>query len=232
MKRILVLKDEGEESRLPKSDDYELYYESNRRSALDFLKRYSAAAVVFECRPSAADFRFFREQTDLPLIAAVPSENYAAKAYKTGFDDVFFGELPGTFACLLEKNASRYAGKNEKRGGEKTASLGNVSVSLSAYSVSVGEKPVRMPKKELELLYTLLSAPETVFSRDRLLDEIWGVDYEGDGRTVDVHILRIRKKLSENAADIGIKTVHAAGYKAHKICREDEISENTVKNPR
>ena len=85
-------------------------------------------------------------------------------------------------------------------------------VNMTNYTVILEGKPVEMPPKELELLYFLASKPNQVFTRDQLLDRLWGYEYIGDSRTVDVHIKRLREKLNENH-NWSISTVWGKGYK-------------------
>ena len=85
-------------------------------------------------------------------------------------------------------------------------------VNLTNYSVIYYGKSVDMPPKELELLYFLASSPNQVFTREQLLDRIWGYEYAGDSRTVDVHIKRLREKIKDHS-DWSIATVWAVGYK-------------------
>lgn len=86
-------------------------------------------------------------------------------------------------------------------------------VNKTAYQVSVMGETIFFPPKELELLYTLACSPNKVFTRDELLDRVWGYEYYGDTRTVDVHIDRIRKKLKNCSFNWSIKTVYGIGYK-------------------
>ena len=85
-------------------------------------------------------------------------------------------------------------------------------VNLSNYSVLYNGKPIDMPPKELELLYFLASSPNQVFTREQLLDHIWGYEYIGDTRTVDVHVKRLREKIKDHAS-WSIATVWGIGYK-------------------
>ena len=85
-------------------------------------------------------------------------------------------------------------------------------VNLSNYSVTYDGHQVDMPPKELELLYFLASSPNQVFTREQLLDKLWGYEYVGDTRTVDVHIKRLREKLNNNH-NWSIATVWGIGYK-------------------
>ena len=89
-----------------------------------------------------------------------------------------------------------------------------LTVNLNQYTVHYMGKPLEMPPKELELLYYLASHPGMVYTREQLLEQVWGYDYFGDSRTVDVHVKRLREKLSEGES-LGwlIKTVWGVGYK-------------------
>ena len=88
----------------------------------------------------------------------------------------------------------------------------DLTINLSNYSVLYNGKTIEMPPKELELLYFLASSPNQVFTREQLLDHIWGYEYLGDTRTVDVHIKRIREKIKDHE-HWGIETVWGIGYK-------------------
>ena len=96
--------------------------------------------------------------------------------------------------------------------GEKSVSYPDLTINLTNYSVTYMGKQVDMPPKELELLYFLASSPNQVFTREQLLDHIWGYEYVGDTRTVDVHVKRIREKLNSED-EWGIRTVWSVGYK-------------------
>lgn len=89
----------------------------------------------------------------------------------------------------------------------------NLSVNLSNYNVVYKGEPLELPPKELELLYFLAAHPNKVFTREQLLEQVWGFDYYGDSRTVDVHIKRLREKLQDPNEAWQIKTVWGVGYK-------------------
>jgi two-component system alkaline phosphatase synthesis response regulator PhoP len=89
----------------------------------------------------------------------------------------------------------------------------NVTIFKDSYEVFKGDKLVNLTAKEYELLYKLAENRGKVFSRDKLLETIWGFDFEGESRTVDVHIQRLRKKLSSDKNNSVIKTVFGVGYK-------------------
>ncbi len=94
----------------------------------------------------------------------------------------------------------------------KIVSYPGLTINLTNYSVECSGKTIDMPPKELELLYFLASSPNQVFTREQLLDQIWGYEYVGDTRTVDVHIKRLREKLKENSS-WALGTVWGIGYK-------------------
>ena len=100
-------------------------------------------------------------------------------------------------------------GENE----EKTVKYDKLIINLTNYELIVDGKQIDTPPKELELIYHLASNPNKVFSRDKLLDEVWGFEYYGDSRTVDVHVKRLREKLEGVSDKWSIKTVWSVGYK-------------------
>jgi DNA-binding response OmpR family regulator len=95
---------------------------------------------------------------------------------------------------------------------DKIVAYQDLTINLTNYSVTYMGEPIDMPPKELELLYCLASNPGRVFTREQLLDQIWGYEYVGDTRTVDVHIKRIREKLHDNE-NFKISTIWGIGYK-------------------
>lgn len=96
--------------------------------------------------------------------------------------------------------------------GEKSVSYPDLTINLTNYSVTYMGKQVDMPPKELELLYFLAASPNQVFTREQLLDHIWGYEYIGDTRTVDVHIKRLREKIKDHPM-WSLATVWGIGYK-------------------
>ena len=94
---------------------------------------------------------------------------------------------------------------------ERSLSLGALTLDPSSHTVTAAGQPVTLTLKEFELLRTMMAKPGVVFTRDRLLSEVWGTDYDGETRTVDVHIRTLRQKLGECGAMIG--TVRGVGYR-------------------
>ena len=96
---------------------------------------------------------------------------------------------------------------------EKKLEFDKLVINLDSYELVVDGKRMEAPPKEMELLYHLASSPNRVFTRNQLLDEVWGFDYFGDSRTVDVHIKRLREKLEGVSDKWSLKTVWGVGYK-------------------
>ncbi len=95
----------------------------------------------------------------------------------------------------------------------KRLSFDKLVINLDSYELLVDGKKIDTPPKELELLYHLASTPNRVYTRNQLLDEVWGFDYFGDSRTVDVHIKRLREKVENVSDEWALKTVWGVGYK-------------------
>ena len=106
----------------------------------------------------------------------------------------------------ISNSASEEAGENE-------ISFDGLRINQSTYEVYLDDKKIEMPPKEFELLYFLAKNTNKVFTRDQLLDEIWGYEFFGDSRTVDVHIKRIREKVENEEKNWHLKTVWGVGYK-------------------
>ena len=102
---------------------------------------------------------------------------------------------------------------------EKRLSFDKLVINLDSYELLVDGKRVDTPPKELELLFHLASAPNRVFTRNQLLDEVWGFDYFGDSRTVDVHVKRLREKLEGVSDSWSLKTVWGVGYKFEVVAQ-------------
>lgn len=95
----------------------------------------------------------------------------------------------------------------------KEVSFDKLVVNMTRYELKVDNKTIDTPPKELELLFHLASNPNRVYTRDQLLDEVWGFEYYGDSRTIDVHVKRLREKLEGVSTKWALKTVWGVGYK-------------------
>lgn len=119
-------------------------------------------------------------------------------------------ELVARMKAVLRRAENQVAAEESK---EKELRFDGLRINQSTYEVYLDEKKVEMPPKEFELLYFLAENTNKVFTRDQLLDEIWGYEFFGDSRTVDVHIKRIREKVESEDRNWHLKTVWGVGYK-------------------
>ena len=154
------------------------------------------------------------DKTPIIMLTAKGETDDKVTGLKTGADDYItkpfeMKEVLARIHAVLR----RTSGAEEEAAGEKKLSFDNLTINLDSYELLVGEQRVDTPPKELELLYHLASAPNRVFTRNQLLDEVWGFDYFGDSRTVDVHIKRLREKLEGVSDQWRLKTVWGVGYK-------------------
>ncbi len=106
---------------------------------------------------------------------------------------------------------------HNKTDDDEVVKFENIEISLQKYELKLLGKAIDVPPKELELLYFLASNCNRVFTRDQLLDKVWGFDYLGDSRTVDVHVKRLREKLEGVSDKWILKTVWGVGYKFETI---------------
>ena len=112
-------------------------------------------------------------------------------------------------AVLRRTDGSR----SEENDTKKTIIYENLEINIVNYELKVNGVAIDTPPKELELIYHFASNPNRVYTRDQLLDEVWGFDYYGDSRTVDVHVKRLREKLEGVSDKWSLKTVWGVGYK-------------------
>ncbi len=142
------------------------------------------------------------ETIDKVLGLELGADDYVVKPFDAK-------EVVARIKAILRRTTSGDA----EKGDRKIVTFNKLSINLESYELKVDGKVVDTPPKELELLYHLASNPNRVFTRDQLLDEVWGFEYYGDSRTVDVHVKRLREKLEGVCADWSLKTVWGVGYK-------------------
>ena len=118
---------------------------------------------------------------------------------------------PRRWVARIKAVLRRYGTTEEEQ--VKEVKYDTLSINLTNYELRVNGVQVDTPPKEMELIYHLASNPNRVFSRDELLDQVWGFDYYGDSRTVDVHVKRLREKLEGVSDKWTLKTVWGVGYK-------------------
>ena len=130
------------------------------------------------------------------------ADDYVVKPFETK-------EVIARINAVLRRSGKR----GEDAAEVKEVHYENLSINLTNYELKVKGVQVDTPPKEMELIYHLASNPNRVFTRDQLLDEVWGFDYYGDSRTVDVHVKRLREKLEGASDKWALKTVWGVGYK-------------------
>ena len=160
--------------------------------------------------------RQIRQKSDCPIIMLTAKGETFDKVLglELGADDYVVKpfdtkEIVARIKAVLRRSGPVGAPASEV----KEVSYDKLTVNMTRYELKVDGKVVDAPPKELELLFHLASNPNRVFTRDQLLDEVWGFEYYGDSRTVDVHIKRLREKLEGVSDQWSLKTVWGVGYK-------------------
>lgn len=154
-----------------------------------------------------------REKSNVPIIMLTAKGETLDKVtgLEMGADDYIVKPFePKELIARVHAVLRRYG---EKEGSSKVVSFDKLMINLDSYELVVNGEKVDTPPKELELLFHLASSPNRVYTRNQLLDEVWGFDYFGDSRTVDVHIKRLREKLEGISEKWALKTVWGVGYK-------------------
>ena len=161
--------------------------------------------------------KYIRQSSQVPIIMLSAKGEVFDKVLglELGADDYMVKPFDSKELVARAKAVMRRYQKSKQQADEKGQNIveyPDLSINLSNYSVVYKGNTVDMPPKELELLYFLASSPNQVFTREQLLDNIWGYEYIGDTRTVDVHIKRLREKIKDHNS-WSISTVWGIGYK-------------------
>ena len=159
--------------------------------------------------------RAIRAESDTPVIMLTAKGETSDKVMglKAGADDYItkpfeMKEVLARMEAVLRRADRGVAEKKVRR-----LVFDNLIIDMDAFELTVSGKKVDTPPKEMELLFYLASSPNRVYTRNQLLDEVWGFDYFGDSRTVDVHVKRLREKLEGASESWSLKTVWGVGYK-------------------
>lgn len=218
--KILIVDDDDNISELIalylEKEGYGTKRVDNGNDAIDVFKSYLPNLVILDLMLPGKDgfdvCKDIRQVSNIPIIMLTAKGETFDKilGLELGADDYVVKpfdtkELTARVKAVLR----RYSPKKD---ATKQIIMPGLSINLSNYTVVYNEAKIEMPPKELELLYFLAANANQVFTREQLLDRIWGYEYIGDTRTVDVHIKRIREKINETDA-WGIKTVWGIGYK-------------------
>ncbi len=153
------------------------------------------------------------DKTPIIMMTAKGQTEDKVKGLEMGADDYIVKPFVMTEVLARIHAVLRRAGEEDTSEKEKKLSFDKLVINLDSYELIVDGKRVNTPPKELELLYYLASHPNRAFSRNQLLDAVWGFEYFGDSRTVDVHIKRLRDKVEGVSDQWSIETVHTVGYK-------------------
>lgn len=159
--------------------------------------------------------REIRKTSDTPIIMLTAKGETFDKilGLELGADDYVSKPFDTKEVIARIKAVLRRSNDNDKQNQVSEVRYDKLKINLTNYEMVVNGVRVDTPPKELELIYHLASNPNRVYTRDQLLDEVWGFDYYGDSRTVDVHVKRLREKLENVSDEWSLKTVWGVGYK-------------------
>lgn len=191
-------------------------------SAIKVFSEYRPDMILLDLMLPGIDgyqvCRMIRNESDVPIMMLSAKGEVFDKVLglELGADDYMIKpfdtkELVARVKAVLRRTLKRDK-QDEPEKQDNLVEYVGLQVNLANYSVIYNDQSVDMPPKEIELLYFLAASPNQVFTREQLLDHIWGYEYIGDTRTVDVHIKRIREKLPGNEY-WSISTVWGIGYK-------------------
>ena len=159
--------------------------------------------------------REIRKKASTPIIMLTAKGETFDKilGLELGADDYVVKPFEAKEVVARIKAVLRRAAPAETTSDSKEVHFDKLSINMTNYELKVDGKQIDVPPKEMELIYHLASNPNRVYTRDQLLDEVWGFDYYGDSRTVDVHVKRLREKLEGVSDKWSLKTVWGVGYK-------------------
>ena len=220
MFRLLVVEDDpvlGQLfSRVLERAGYSAVTASDGREALEIAGREYIDLVITDVMMPVMDGveltrRLREEKSTLPILMITARGDYNAKqdAFFSGVDDYMVKPVDVNEMVLRVGALLRRA----KSVSEKKLTFGSTTLTYDNFTVTSGEESLDLPQKEFMLLYKLLSTPGRIFTRQQIMDDIWGMESETDPHTVDVHINRLRDRLRNNP-DLDIVTVRGLGYKA------------------
>ena len=202
---------------------YETMIVNDGESALDAVDSFAPNLILLDIMLPGIDgyqvCREVRSKHSIPIIMLSAKGEVFDKVLglELGADDYIekpfdSKELVARSKAVLRRYKPATTTVADPVKNEKKVEYDNLIINLTNYSVTYMGQTVDMPPKELELLYFLAASPNHVFTREQLLDQIWGYEYIGDTRTVDVHIKRVREKIKDHA-NWKISTIWGIGYK-------------------
>jgi len=224
MARILVVDDDAHIRELVAHflalEGFDIYEAADGKEALTLLETLKIDLVVLDIMMPEMDgwdlCRDLRKYYgDIPvLILTVKGEtSQKVKGFELGADDYLVKPFdPAELVARVKALLRRY-----RITASQIVQIGNLVLNRKTYECRLGEEELTLPPKEFEVLFRLASYPGKTFTRDELIEEVWGYDYEGDERTVDVHIKRLRERFSKYNLFV-IKTVRGLGYRL-EVCK-------------
>ncbi len=201
------------------NEGYRVKTAADGLEGVQFFKFYEPDLVLLDIMMPKKDgwqvCREIREISPKPVIMVTARGETFDKVLglELGADDFVVKPFDMKELSARIKAVLRRYNAHSKASDEEVVRFENIEISLQKYELKLRGKAIDIPPKELELLYFLASNCNRVFTRDQLLDKVWGFDYLGDSRTVDVHVKRLREKLEGVSDKWLLKTVWGVGYK-------------------
>ena len=201
------------------SEGYKVKTANDGIEGLNCFKIYEPDLVLLDIMMPKKDgwqvCREIREISPKPVIMITAKGEIFDKVLglELGADDFIVKPFDMKELSARIKAVLRRYNAHAKNNDEEVVRFDNIEISLQKYELKLNGKAIDIPPKELELLYFLASNCNRVFTRNQLLDKVWGFDYLGDSRTVDVHVKRLREKLEGISDKWLLKTVWGVGYK-------------------
>lgn len=220
--KVLIVEDDSNIAELLhlylEKEGFETKVAKDGGKGVEYFRSFQPGLVLLDIMLPIMDgwsvLKKIREESTVPVIMLTAKGETEDKVtgLESGADDYIVKPFEMKEVLARIHAVMRRSGQEEVQ-EDKKLSFDKLVINLDSYELLVDGKRVDTPPKELELLYHLASAPNRVFTRNQLLDEVWGFDYFGDSRTVDVHIKRLREKLEGISEQWRLKTVWGVGYK-------------------
>lgn len=221
-KKVLIVEDDSNIAELLhlylEKEGFETKVAKDGGRGVEYFHAFQPSLVLLDIMLPIMDgwsvLKKIREESSVPVIMLTAKGETEDKVtgLESGADDYIVKPFEMKEVLARIHAVLRRTGQEEETTAKKL-SFDKLVINLDSYELLVDGKRIDTPPKELELLFHLASAPNRVFTRNQLLDEVWGFDYFGDSRTVDVHVKRLREKLEGVSDQWRLKTVWGVGYK-------------------
>jgi len=223
MSKILIVDDDPNIRELVrvflKNEGFETYEASDGVEALLKLESIKADMVILDVMMRNMDgwerCQQLREHYDIPLLmlTAVGETSQKIKGFQLGTDDYMVKPFePMELVMRVKALLKRY-----QIVLSQTVQIGELLMNRKTYELTVGSESLTLPLKEFELLFKMASYPGKTFSREQLIEDIWGYDFDGNERTLDVHINRLRERFPDEKYSFRIRTIRGLGYRM-EVC--------------